>query len=64
LGKILDWGKEIVESQIRYRDGGNITTTEEATNGFRIANEKIDHLADSCRALIFRGKYEEKRLRR
>jgi hypothetical protein len=63
LGKILDWGKEIIESQIRYRDGKNITTTEEVTDGFRIANEKIDYLADSCRALILRGEYEEKRAR-
>jgi hypothetical protein len=61
LGKILDWGKEIIESQIRYRDGENITTTEEVTDGFCIANEKIDYLADSCRALILRGEYEEKR---
>jgi hypothetical protein len=63
LGKILDWGKEIIESQIRYRDGENIATTEEVTDGFRIANEKIDYLADSCRSLIFRGEYEEKRAR-
>jgi hypothetical protein len=61
LEKILDWGKEIMESQIRSRDGENITTTEEVTDGFCIVDEKIGYLADNCRALILRGEYEEKR---
>lgn len=60
LEKILDWGKEITESQIRSRDGENITTTEEVTDGFCIVNEKIGYLVDNCRALILRGEYEEK----
>jgi hypothetical protein len=63
LEKMLDWGKEIMESQTGARDGENIITTEEVHHGFCIFDEKIIYLADNCRALIFRGEYEEKRAR-
>lgn len=63
LEKILDWKKEIMESQIRSRDADNITTTEEVSNDFRMVDEKIAYLSGNCRVLIPRAELEEKRTR-